>query len=165
LYASELKDLYGVEMQLLKAPPRMAMAAPSPHLRAAFEEHLEVTRRQVVRLGRIFEGLDASPKGKKCKAMEGLIEEGMEVMQEDAPEEILDATPSINGWYVPGSGQHCFAQLCRLYSDPLFTGVNWSFVPLPAQYGCGAARRRLDSYSSPTLFDLSRKPRQPALVQ
>src|SRR4051812_14488661 len=91
LYVDELKDLYSAENQLLKALPRMAKAATAPELKAAFTEHLEVTRGQVERLEKIFKGLDASPKGKKCKAMEGLIAEGKELMAEDADESVLDA--------------------------------------------------------------------------
>lgn len=91
LYVEELKDLYSAENQLLKALPRMAKAASSEELRAAFTEHLAVTQKQVERLDRIFEGLGASPKGKKCKAMEGLIEEGKEVTQEDGAPSVIDA--------------------------------------------------------------------------
>src|SRR6266478_476665 len=91
LYLEELKDLYSAENQLIKALPKMAKAASSAELRTAFEDHLEETRGQVERLERIFKKLDASPKGKKCKAMEGLIEEGKEVMEEDAEAAILDA--------------------------------------------------------------------------
>jgi len=91
LYVEELKDLYNAENQLLKALPKMAKAASAPELRAAFEHHLEETRGQVKRLEQIFKKLDGSPKGKKCKAMEGLIEEGKEVMGEDAESAVLDA--------------------------------------------------------------------------
>ena len=90
LYVDELKDLYSAENQLLKAIPKMAKAASAPELRTAFEDHLEETRGQVRRLEQIFKQLDASPKGKKCKAMEGLIEEGKEVMDEAQPP-VLDA--------------------------------------------------------------------------
>jgi ferritin-like metal-binding protein YciE len=91
LYVDELKDLYNAENQLLKALPKMAKAAAAPELRTAFEDHLEETRGQVERLERIFKKLDASPKGKKCKGMEGLIEEGKEVMGQDAEPAVLDA--------------------------------------------------------------------------
>jgi ferritin-like metal-binding protein YciE len=91
LYVNELKDLYSAENQLVKALPKMAKAASNPDLKAAIEEHLEVTRKQVERLERVFEGLGVSPKGKKCKAMEGLIEEGKEVMEEDGEEAVIDA--------------------------------------------------------------------------
>jgi ferritin-like metal-binding protein YciE len=91
LYVNELRDLYNAENQLLKALPRMAKASSSPELKAAFTEHLEVTRGQVERLEQIFTGLGVSPKGKKCKAMEGLIEEGKETMQEDGEPSVRDA--------------------------------------------------------------------------
>jgi ferritin-like metal-binding protein YciE len=91
LYVEELKDLYSAEKQLLKALPKMAKAASSPELQSAFREHLEQTKGQVERLERIFEALDKSPKGKKCKAMEGLVEEGAELMGEDADPDVLDA--------------------------------------------------------------------------
>lgn len=91
LYVEELKDLYNAENQLLKALPRMAKAATAPELKAAFTEHLTVTQKQVERLDQIFEELGVSPKGKKCKAMEGLIEEGKEIMQEDGDPSVIDA--------------------------------------------------------------------------
>jgi ferritin-like metal-binding protein YciE len=91
LYVDELKDLYNAESQLLKALPRMAKAATAPALKAAFTEHLEVTRGQVGRLETIFADLGVNPKGKKCKAMEGLIEEGKELMEEDGGPGVLDA--------------------------------------------------------------------------
>jgi len=91
LYVEELRDLYNAESQLLKALPKMAKAASAPELRAAFEEHLAVTEGQVERLDQIFESLGERPTGKKCVAMEGLIEEGKELMKEDAAPAVLDA--------------------------------------------------------------------------
>jgi ferritin-like metal-binding protein YciE len=91
LYVNELKDLYNAENQLLKALPKVAKAASNPDLKAAIEEHLEVTRGQVERLDRVFDELGVSPKGKKCKAMEGLIEEGKEVMEEEGEDAVIDA--------------------------------------------------------------------------
>ena len=91
LLVNELKDLYSAENQLLKALPRMAKAATAPELKAAFTEHLEVTRGQVERLEKVFEELGATPKGKKCKAMEGLIEEGKEIIAEGGEPAVLDA--------------------------------------------------------------------------
>ena len=91
LYVAELKDLYYAENQLLKALPMMAKAATAPALKKGFEKHLEETKGQVERLERIFKDLDESPKGTKCKAMEGLIEEGSELMEEDAEPEVMDA--------------------------------------------------------------------------
>src|SRR2546430_11014857 len=69
LYIDELKDIYNAENQLVKALPKMAKAASSEELRTGFEEHLEQTKGHVQRLDKIFEMLDESPKGKKCKGM------------------------------------------------------------------------------------------------
>src|SRR5688572_10345039 len=91
LLEDELKDLYSAENQLVKALPRMAKAASSPELKRAFERHLEETKRQVERLNSIGEILDMKMTGKKCKGMEGLIEEGKEVLGEDLDENALDA--------------------------------------------------------------------------
>jgi ferritin-like metal-binding protein YciE len=91
LLVDELKDLYSAENQLVKALPKMAKAAASPELKAAFEEHLEETKGQVDRLVTIFEQLEGSPKGKKCKAMEGLIEEGSEFIEADGEDSVKDA--------------------------------------------------------------------------
>ena len=91
LYTDELRDLYNAENQLLKALPKMAKAASSEELKEAFEKHLEQTKGHVKRLEQVFEELDEKPKGKTCRAMKGLIEEGSEILQEDGEESILDA--------------------------------------------------------------------------
>ncbi len=93
LYVAELKDLYNGEQQLIKALPKMAESASSPELRRAFEEHLEQTRRHADRLEQIFQKLDESPKGQKCKGLEGIIDEGEDMMDmtEDAPPAVCDA--------------------------------------------------------------------------
>ena len=91
LYIDELKDLYSAENQLVKALPKMAKAASSDELRAAFEEHLEQTKNQVQRLDQILGMLDENAKGKKCVGMEGLIKEGAELMGEDYEDEVMDA--------------------------------------------------------------------------
>jgi ferritin-like metal-binding protein YciE len=91
LYVDELKDLYSAEKQIIQALPKMAKKATNPQLRQGFEKHLEQTRMQVERLDRIFELLGKSPRGKKCKGMEGLLEEGKEMMQEDMEDDVMDA--------------------------------------------------------------------------
>jgi ferritin-like metal-binding protein YciE len=91
LLVDELKDLYNAENQIIKALPRMAKAATSPELRKAFEKHLAETQRQAERLEQIGRALDVKVTGKKCKGMEGLIEEGKELLSEDLEEEALDA--------------------------------------------------------------------------
>jgi ferritin-like metal-binding protein YciE len=91
LLEEELKDIYSAEKQLLKALPKMAKKASSDELRAAFEEHLTVTEGQVNRLEEVFETLGKTAKAKTCKAMQGLIEEAIELMEEDADDAVLDA--------------------------------------------------------------------------
>jgi ferritin-like metal-binding protein YciE len=91
LLVDMLKDLYSAESQLVKALPKMAKAAQAEDLKNAFTVHLEETRGQVARLDTIFEQLEVSPRGKKCKAMEGLIEEGKELIEEDAEPSVKDA--------------------------------------------------------------------------
>jgi len=91
LYIEELKDLYNAENQLVKALPKLAKAADSDELREGFEEHLEQTKGHVQRLEQIFEMLGESPKGKKCVGMEGLVEEGQEMIDEDFEGSVKDA--------------------------------------------------------------------------
>ncbi len=91
VYIEQLKDIYSAESQLIKALPKMAKAATSPELAQGFEEHLEQTKGHAERLETIFEGLEEKPTGKKCKAMEGLIKEGAEAIEEDASDEARDA--------------------------------------------------------------------------
>jgi ferritin-like metal-binding protein YciE len=87
----ELKDLYSAEKQLVKALPKMAKNASNPELKEAFTNHLQETEGHVERLEQIFEMLGERAGGKKCKGMEGLIEEAKELLEEDATEEVLDA--------------------------------------------------------------------------
>jgi len=91
LYVDELKDLYSAENQLVKALPKMAKAASSDELREGFEKHLEQTRGHIQRLEKIFQALGESPKGKTCKGMQGLIEEGSEATEEDYNGSVMDA--------------------------------------------------------------------------
>ena len=91
LLADELKDIYSAENQIIKALPKMAKAASAPELKRAFERHLEETRRQVERLDEIGQNLEIKLTGKKCHGMEGLIEEGKEIMEEDLDENAIDA--------------------------------------------------------------------------
>ena len=91
LYVDELKDLYSAEKQLIKALPKMVRAASHPELKRAFETHLRQTEQQVTRLEQVFELLQASPRGKKCVGMEGLIEEAQELIREKPAPEVLDA--------------------------------------------------------------------------
>jgi len=91
LYVEELKDIYSAEQQILKALPKMVAGANHNNLKRAFEEHLEVTRGQVQRLETIFAEMDEKPTGKKCKGMEGLLEEGSELLKEEGDPDVKDA--------------------------------------------------------------------------
>ena len=91
LLLDELRDLYSAEKQITKALPRMAKATSTEELRAAFEEHLTQTEGQIARLEQVFELMGHSARAKKCVAMEGLIEEAKEFLEEDMEPAVLDA--------------------------------------------------------------------------
>ena len=91
LFLETLKDIYWAEKKILTALPKMAKAAQSGELRKAFEKHQRETEGQVGRLEQVFQLLGQAPKGKKCEAIEGLIEEGKEVMKDFKGSPALDA--------------------------------------------------------------------------
>lgn len=93
LLIDQLKDLYSAEKQLLIALPKMAKKATSPDLKRGFEQHIEQTQRQVERIEKIFIDQDfkGTPTGKKCVGMEGLLNEGIEMMSEPAEPMVMDA--------------------------------------------------------------------------
>jgi len=91
LFIHELKDIHSAETQLVKALPKMAKAATNDSLKAAFEEHLSETEEHVSRIEQIMENFNGSAGGKTCKAMQGLIAEGEEVIKEDAEPAVKDA--------------------------------------------------------------------------
>jgi ferritin-like metal-binding protein YciE len=91
LFLNELKDVYNAEKQLVAALPRMAKAAQSPKLQQAITKHLRETEGHVKRLEQILQSLGEALRGKKCKGMEGLIEEGKEILEEEGAPEVIDA--------------------------------------------------------------------------
>lgn len=91
LLLDELKDLYSAEKQITKALPKLAKAAASEELKEAFESHLEETKGHVERLDQIFERLGKSPRGKTCRGMQGVIEEGSEILEESGKGALRDA--------------------------------------------------------------------------
>jgi ferritin-like metal-binding protein YciE len=117
LYVNELRDLYNAENQLVKALPKMAKAASSQELKDAFEKHLEQTKTHVERLEEAFEELGEKPKGKTCKAMKGLIEEGSEILDKDGDESVIDAgiivaAQKVEHYEIAGYGSvRTFAEL------------------------------------------------------
>ena len=91
LFLNELKDVLNAERQLVEALPRMAKAAQSPQLQQAFTKHLKETEGHVDRLERIFRSLGQAARGKACKGMQGLVEEGKEILEEEGAPEVIDA--------------------------------------------------------------------------
>jgi ferritin-like metal-binding protein YciE len=109
LLEQEIKDLYNAEGQLVKTLPKMAKAATEPALKEAFNLHLEQTKIQVERLEQVAELLDITPKGKVCKAMKGLVEEGSEVIEEDGEPAVIDlalitAAQKVEHYEISGYG-------------------------------------------------------------
>lgn len=109
LLVQEIKDLYSAEGQLVKALPKMAKTARHPKLKQAFETHLEQTEEHVARLEEAAKLLEASPRGKACKAMQGLVEEGSEAMKEDGDPNLIDlglitAAQKVEHYEIAGYG-------------------------------------------------------------
>jgi ferritin-like metal-binding protein YciE len=91
LFHDTLKDIYYAEKKILSALPKMAKAAQNDDLKAAFEKHKGETEEQVSRLEQVFELIEEKPQGKKCAAIEGIIEEGQEIIKEYKGSPALDA--------------------------------------------------------------------------
>jgi ferritin-like metal-binding protein YciE len=91
LFIEELRDIYNGEKQIIRALPKMAKAAASPELQQAFTKHLKETQGQVQRLERIFQDLGQAVRGKQCKGLEGILEEGKEILEKESDESVLDA--------------------------------------------------------------------------
>jgi ferritin-like metal-binding protein YciE len=96
-FIEELRDTYDAEKQLIKALPKLAKAAASTDLRAAFESHLEETRGHVERLEQVFQSLEEKPRGKHCEGIAGIIEEGKSMMEEEFDEATMDAVLIASG--------------------------------------------------------------------
>jgi len=118
LLAHELKDLYSAEKQILKALPKMIKAASSEDLQEALQNHLAETEHQVTRLDEIFEKLDLSTRVPKCAAMEGLVEEGKKILEEEMEDIVRDAAiiaaaQRVEHYEMAGYGcARTFAQQC-----------------------------------------------------
>lgn len=109
IFVEEIRDLYDAEKQLTRALPKMAKASNSQELKAAFTEHLEVTKGQIARLEQVFEMLEQKARSKPCKAMKGLIEEGQEQMETNADAPIKDlaligAAQKVEHYEIAGYG-------------------------------------------------------------
>lgn len=120
LYIEELRDLYSAENQLVKALPKMAKAATCVELRAGFTKHLDQTIAHVARLEEIFNALGERPKGKRCKGMEGLIQEGDALIVKISASEELDAglisaAQHVEHYEIAGYG--CVSTYAKLLGD------------------------------------------------
>lgn len=109
LYVDKIKDLYSAENQIIKALPRMIKNANSDQLQQALQDHLSVTEIQAQRLDEIAVNLGERAKGKKCAGMEGLLEEGKELLKEKAEADVLDAgiiaaAQSVEHYEIAGYG-------------------------------------------------------------
>ncbi|MES2969163.1 MAG: ferritin-like domain-containing protein [Pseudomonadota bacterium] len=91
LFLDTLKDIYYAERQILRALPKMARGAQSKELRAAFESHRDQTEEQVARLQQVFEILGRPARGKNCPAIDGIIEEGEEILESYKGSPAIDA--------------------------------------------------------------------------
>jgi ferritin-like metal-binding protein YciE len=91
LYVEQLKDMYSAEKQIVRALPKLIKAAENEDLSDALEQHLQITEQQVERLAEIFGKMGRSERGKKCKGMEGLLEEGSELFEGEFDGAVLDA--------------------------------------------------------------------------
>lgn len=116
-FIEKLKDLYNAEYQLVKALPKMEMAASSSELRSAFSEHIEITQEHANRLDKILTDLNENPRGVNCKAMEGFVEEGreaIEMKQEDSNIKdagLIAAAQRVEHYVIAGYGTvHVYAQ-------------------------------------------------------
>jgi len=112
LLFDQVRDIYDAEKQLVKALPKMAQAASTPELKQAFEQHLQQTKGQVSRLEEVFKHLNHAAKGKTCKAMEGLVEEGEEIIDAKADPEVRDAgliaaAQKVEHYEIAGYGTLC----------------------------------------------------------
>ena len=91
LFEDGLRDIYYAEKAILKALPKMAKKAGHEDLKAAFNEHVQMTNAQVQRLEQVFEMIGVKPRAKKCPAMDGLVAEAEELMKEAEDEDVRDA--------------------------------------------------------------------------
>lgn len=91
LFLHTLKDIYYAERQILRTLPRMVKKAGSPELKQALEKHRDETERQIERLQKVFESVDAAARGVKCEAIEGIIAEAEHLAEEIEDKEVLDA--------------------------------------------------------------------------
>jgi ferritin-like metal-binding protein YciE len=112
LFIHQLKDLYGAEQQLLQAMPKMEDKITSGELKRSMARHREETTLHVTRLEKVFESLGIKPAAEKCKAMEGLLKETQDFMEEEADKPVMDAgiiacAQRVEHYEIAGYGTAC----------------------------------------------------------
>ena len=112
LFIHQLKDLYGAEQQLLQAMPKMEAKITSGELKRSMARHREETMQHITRLEKAFESLGVKPSADKCKAMEGLLKETMDIMDADADKPVMDAgliacAQRVEHYEIAGYGTAC----------------------------------------------------------
>jgi ferritin-like metal-binding protein YciE len=126
LFIDELKDLYSAEKQITKSLPKLAKAATTPELSAAFESHLKETFGQIERLDKVFQILGKSPKGKVCNGMKGVLEEGAEVLEETdkglvRDTALISAAQRVEHYEMAGYG--CVREYAKLLGQKEIAGL------------------------------------------
>ena len=123
LFITELSDLYNAEKQITKALPKMAETAKDPALKAAFENHLIETDRQIIRLDKIFEILGIKLKHEKCDALQGLVKEAEELMKHVKNDAVMDAALIAAAQKVEHYEIASYGTLCALGEQLGYTQV------------------------------------------
>jgi len=130
LMKEDLKDVLNAEKQIIKALPKMIKSATNPQLQEAFQNHLEETKVQAERIEQVMEMMGMPVKTKTCKAMQGIIEEGKEVMSEDAEDDVMDAAligaaQKVEHYEIATYGTLCtYAELLGLRDAKRLLGQN-----------------------------------------
>jgi ferritin-like metal-binding protein YciE len=130
LMKEELKDVLNAENQIIKALPKMIKKASNQELKSAFQSHLEETKGHVDRVEQAMESMGMPTKGKTCKAMKGILEEGSEIMGEDAEEDVMDAAliaaaQKVEHYEIATYGTLCtYADLLGLQDAKRLLGQN-----------------------------------------
>ena len=130
LMKEDLKDVLNAEKQIIKALPKMIKTATNPQLQEAFQNHLEETKVQAERVEQVMEMMGMPVKTKTCKAMQGIIEEGKEVMSEDAEDDVMDAAligaaQKVEHYEIATYGTLCtYAELLGLRDAKRLLGQN-----------------------------------------
>jgi len=130
LMKEDLKDLLNAENQIAKALPKMIKSASNDQLQEAFKMHLEETKGHIERVEQVMGIMGMPVKGKTCKAMQGIIEEGKEVMEEDAEDDVMDAAligaaQKVEHYEIASYGTLCtYAELLGLNDAKKLLGQN-----------------------------------------